>query len=64
MSDYSDCYDELHKYEIERERTVDQVRERMINELLPEDMINIMFSDYVKRIGTIDVMELGKKYLK
>jgi hypothetical protein len=64
VSDYSDCYHELHKYEIEREGTIEQYRKRMINELNTEDMIKIMFSDYVKRTGASDVIKLSKEYLK
>ena len=41
MSDYSDCYYELHKDEIEKENKANNYRERLIDEISHDDMIKI-----------------------
>lgn len=64
MSDYSDCYYDLHKGEINRERTAGQYREKMINELPADEMIKLMFTSFIKTKGVTDVVELGEKYFK
>lgn len=64
MSDYSDCYYEFHKDEIERENRTDNYRERLINEISHDDMIKIMFIDFIEKQGVTKVIEIGKKYLR
>lgn len=63
MSDYSDCYYELHEDEIKRERVVRQYRERLVSELSTNAMIRIMFSNFINVTGASDVIRLGEKYL-
>lgn len=64
MSHYSDCYYEEHKHEFEREAKAKNFRERLTVELSCDDMIKIMFADFIKCKGVFDVIRIGEKYLK
>ena len=64
MSDYSDCYYELHKDEIEKEDRANNYRERLVNEISHGDMIKIMFSDFIKKQGVIKTIKIGEEYLR
>lgn len=63
MSDYSDCYYELHKYEIERENKANHYRRRLISEISHDEMIKIMFEDFIKKQGDPKIIEIGERYL-
>lgn len=64
MSDYSDCYYELHKDEIEKENKANNCRERLIDEISHDDMIKIMFTDFIKNQGVTKTIEIGEEYLR
>lgn len=64
MSDYSDCYYELHKDEIEKENKANNYRERLIDEISHDDMIKIMFTDFIKKQGVTKTIEIGEEYLR
>ena len=64
MGHYDDCYYEAHKQEFERETKVRSCRKRLVDEISHDDMIKIMFTDFVKKKGDYEVIELGKEYLR
>lgn len=64
MSHYSDCYYEAHKHEFEREERAKNFRERLTVEISCDDMIKIMFADFIKSKCAIEVIKIGEKYLK
>lgn len=62
MSDYSEEWYELHKDTIEQERKLQFYRGKIINELPLDEMIKIIFTDLINRMGASDVIKLGEKY--
>lgn len=49
MSHYSETYEEMYKDEYSKEFKASEYRERLAAELLPGEMIKIMFDDYLKK---------------
>lgn len=64
MSDYSDCYYELHKDEIERENKANNCRRRLINEISIDNMIKIIFVDFINKKDDYDTIKIAEEYLK
>lgn len=64
MSGYSDCWYNLHKGEIEKERKAQLYRNKMISELSSDEMIRIMFSDFIEKKGTSYVTDVGRIYFR
>ena len=64
MSDYSDCYYELHKDEIERENRANNYRKRLVDEISHDDMIKIMFANFIQKQEDMMIIKLGEEYLR
>lgn len=64
MSGYSDCWYDLHKGEIEKERKAQLYRDKMISELSSDEMIRIMFSDFIEKKDTFYVTDVGRIYFR
>ena len=60
---YSDVYEELYQEQWRKERIINETRERMKNELSTDDMIKIMFSNFVDTQPGVAVLRLGEQYL-
>ena len=63
MSDHSEIWEEMHKEQIETEKRVEQVKERLVSEVPTETMIKIMFADFLDKQSQSRVIELGWKHL-
>ena len=63
MSHYSDCYYEANKGQIEQERKAREYRRIMVDELPMDNMIRIMFADFLARKSDWDVIRLAEKIL-
>lgn len=68
MSDYSEAWEEIHKYEIKLQKTENEIKNRanlyrreMPNMLTTEDMIRTMFSNCINKMSDAKVVELGNK---
>lgn len=63
MSHYSDFYYEANKEQIEQERKAREYREIMVDELPMDNMIRIMFADFLAKKSDWDVIKLAEKIL-
>lgn len=63
MSDYSNSYYELRKNEIEREKRAKVLRKRLIDEITMDNMIRIMFTDFINEKNDCDTIKIAEKYL-
>lgn len=63
MSHYSDCYYEANKELFERESKAGKYRKEMLDELSINNMIRIMFADFLDKKSDYDVIKIAEKYL-
>lgn len=61
---YDDAWEESHKEQFETERTVSQTRKVLLDTLNEEDMIKIMFKDYLHKCSVGKIKELAKEYIR
>ena len=64
MSYYSDCYYEANKDEFERESKAKKYRKKMLDELSINNMIRIMFADFLDKKSDYDVIGIAEKHLR
>lgn len=64
MSHYEDAWDELHASEFNRINKARNIRERLINELTTDELIKIMFADFIDKVPDRKVIEMGVVHLK
>lgn len=63
MSYYSDCYYELHKDEFEKEKIAHGLKKRMIYELSSDDMIKIIFAEFIAKKSDYETIKIAEEYL-
>lgn len=63
MGHYDDCYYEANKERFEREAKARNCRQRLVDELSHDDMIKIMFTDFIKKKDDYDSIKLAEEYL-
>ena len=63
MSDYSEIYYELNKEYFKREELAKKYRQQMRQELSWEDMIKIMFADFIDKQNINTVIGIAGDYL-
>ena len=64
MSHYSDCYYEANKELFERESKANKYRKEMLDELSINNMIRIMFADFLDKKSNYDVIGIAEKHLR
>ena len=64
MSHYSDCYYEANKELFERESKAGKYRKEMLDELSINNMIRIMFADFLDKKSDYDVIGIAEKHLR
>ena len=64
MSHYSDCYYEANKDEFEKERIAGKYRKEMLDDLSINNMIRIMFADFLAKKSDYDVIGIAEKHLR
>ena len=64
MSHYSDCYYEANKELFERESKANKYRKEMLDELSVNNMIRIMFADFLDKKSNYDVIGIAEKHLR
>lgn len=62
MSDCLDVYHDMYKEEIERKNKAENIRKKLVEELLTEDMVEIMFTAYISKQKDSDIIQLGNDY--
>lgn len=62
MSGYSEDYYKLHKDEIERENKAEDYRKKLIDEISIDDMVKILFTNFIKKQDASEVIKIGKEY--
>lgn len=63
MGHYDDCYYEANKERFEREAKARNCRKRLVDELSHDDMIKIMFTDFIKKKDDYNSIKLAEEYL-
>lgn len=63
MSDHSDIWYEMNKDKIEKEKIAKKFRERLVQELSPNDMVRIIFDQYISKLDDYEITIIGEKYL-
>lgn len=61
--DYRDIYDKYYEKQFIEEEQRGKIKCHLLNELSCNDMIKIMFEDYLKDKTISDVIVISKKYL-
>lgn len=64
MSHYSDCYYEANKELFERESKANKYRKEMLDELSINNMIRIIFADFLDKKSNYDVIGIAEKHLR
>lgn len=64
MSDYSDVYEKVYGDVYTTENLAKNLKERLINELSSEQMIKIMFTDFINKKHDNVIFNLAHNYLK
>lgn len=57
-------YDEYYVYQTKREYEIKNLKSRLINELSVDEMIKIMFKDFIEEQLNLRIESLSNKYLK
>lgn len=64
MSDHSDIWYEMNKDNIEKEKLAKKFRERLVQELSPNEMVRIIFEQYISKLDDYEITAIAEKYLK
>ena len=64
MSHYSDCYYEANKELFERASKANKYRKEMLDKLSINNMIRIMFADFLDKKSNYDVIGIAEKHLR
>lgn len=61
---YDDIWEKEHEAEFKRERIASENRKQLLETLSTEEMIRIMFKDYLHKLSNYKVNELKREYVE